>query len=240
MKRNPSFPRPACFEKAVTSHGATLTGVYRTVRQGSVIPPQAHRAWLLTLTALLMAFHTQGYAEESAEAGVTVPERKPVPAAKTDCALNERNVKEVVEAKPEVVLAIVEAQVIAHPGCACEVVKAAIIGSKASSQQVARIVETAIMAAPEHMRLISQCALAVAPDALPHVQAVLAKMDPAAGREYESDAAKDSKDAKEVVDPATSPSEFFGPAVPPNDFFPRIPPATDISPPQADDERFPQ
>jgi hypothetical protein len=49
---------------------------------------------------------------------------------------------------------------------------------------VGQIVSAAIEAAPEKMRIIAQCAIAVAPDALPEVQAVIAKLDPQAGDGY--------------------------------------------------------
>lgn len=222
MKRNPLPPRTAGFDKAVTVHGATFRGVYQVVRPGDVVSK-----WLPAVAAMMFGLAPNGRAEEAAERSVTAPEHKPIPAAKTDCALSGRAVKSIVEAKPEVVIAIVDAQVTAHPTCACEIVKAAIIGSEASSQQVARIVETAIMAAPEQLRMITQCALAVAPDALPHIQMVLAKIDPAAGKvDYTSASAKDSKDAKEVVDAVANPLDFIGPDLPPNEFPPRIPPGT--------------
>lgn len=161
--------------------------------------------------------------------------------------MSARATKEAVEAKPGIVVAIVDAQVTAHPDCACEIVKTAIIASKASSEEVARIVEAGVMAAPEHMRLIAQCALAVAPDALPNVQAVLANLDPAAGGDgsdskssKDSKDAKDAKDAKEVSDPKAEqwdPLVFIGPmpgfttSIPPVVDDPGGFPATNINPP---------
>lgn len=230
MKRPPLPPRrTASFSLAVNVHSATPQGGYQAVRRVGIAPQwlPVTRRWLPALAAMMVGLTSQSYGESAAEASVTAPERKPAPAAKTDCALSGRAVKSMVEAKPEIVLAIVDAQIVAHPACSCEIVKAAIISSKASAPQVARIVETAIMASPENMRPITQCALAVAPDALPHIQQVLAKLDPAAGR-YISHSAKDSKDAKEVVDAVSpNPLDFIGPDLPPNEFPPRNqPPGT--------------
>lgn len=98
--------------------------------------------------------------------------------AEVDCLKLALSVKQAVAANQSATLQIVEKEVAANPGCACEIVKAAIEGSKATVTLVAAIVETAITVAPEHRHLIAQCALAVAPDALPNVQAVLAKLDP--------------------------------------------------------------
>jgi hypothetical protein len=119
--------------------------------------------------------------------------------AAVDCSQLVAAVKQAVAAQGADTLQIVEKQVAANPDCACEVVKAAIQGSNADAQLVAAIVETAATAAPQHMRLISQCAVAVAPDALASVQAVVAKLDPAAG----TAATVSSKDAKAA--PATQP-----------------------------------
>ena len=105
-------------------------------------------------------------------------------------------VKHDVAAEQSKVLEVVATQVSAAPGCSCEIVKAAIEGSNAKPATVAAIVETAITAAPEQMRLISQCAVAVAPDALPQVQAVLAKLDPNTGKSPGAHSSKDAKDAK--------------------------------------------
>jgi hypothetical protein len=101
--------------------------------------------------------------------------------ADVDCSKLSVTVKNAVAADQSAVLEIVQAQVSANTGCACEVVKVAIEATSADAATVAAIVETASTAAPEHMRLISQCAVAVAPDALPQVQAVLAKLDPNRG-----------------------------------------------------------
>ena len=98
--------------------------------------------------------------------------------AEVDCLKLALSVKHTVAANSSATLQIVEKEVAANPGCACEIVKAAIEGSKAPVTLVAAIVEAAITVAPEHRHLIAQCALAVAPDALPNVQAVLAKFDP--------------------------------------------------------------
>ena len=119
-----------------------------------------------------------------------------IPAsAEVDCLMLSQTVKHAVAAEQSQVLEIVATQVSAAPGCSCEIVKAAIEGSNAKPATVAAIVETAVTAAPEQMRLISQCAVAVAPDALPQVQAVLAKLDPNSGKAR----APSSKDAKATV-----------------------------------------
>lgn len=120
-------------------------------------------------------------------------------SADVDCLKLSLSVKNAVSAEQSKVLEIVANEVAAAPGCACEIVKASIEGSQAKPGTVAAIVEAAATAAPEQMRLISQCAVAVAPDALTHVQAVLAKLDPNRG---ESGAgAKSAKSAKGSKEP---------------------------------------
>jgi hypothetical protein len=118
-------------------------------------------------------------------------------SAAVDCLKLSLAVKHEVVADPSKVLEIVATEVSAAPACSCEIVKAAIEGCHAKPETVAAIVQAAITAAPDQMRLISQCAVAVAPDALAQVQAVLAKLDPNAGKARSS--AKSAKDAKTPV-----------------------------------------
>lgn len=129
-------------------------------------------------------------------AGVIFTTLTLIPAsAEVDCLKLSLTVRHDVAAEQSKVLEIVSKQVSAAPGCSCEIVKAAIEGSHAKPSTVAAIVEAAATAAPEQMRLIGQCAVAVAPDALPQVQAVLAKLDPNRGKV----AAHSSKDAKDPI-----------------------------------------
>ena len=102
-------------------------------------------------------------------------------AEDTDCYELSMTVSKAVTAAPDSVLVTVQQQVAANPACSCEVVKAAIVASEADRNLVGQIVSTAVEAAPENLRIIAQCAIAVAPDALPEVQAVLAKLDPQGG-----------------------------------------------------------
>jgi hypothetical protein len=129
--------------------------------------------------------------------------------AAVDCSALVTSVKQAVTAQGADTLQIVEREVAANPDCACEVVKAAIQSANADAQLVAAIVETAATVAPKHMRLISQCAVAVAPDALASVQAVIAKLDPAAG----TAATVSSKDAKDAKDAQAAPvkEDLVGP-----------------------------
>ena len=134
--------------------------------------------------------------------------------AAVDCVKLALSVKHSVAANPSATLQIVEKQVAANPGCACELVKAAIEGSKADVKLVAAIVETAATVAPEHRRLIGQCAVAVAPDALPNVQAVLAKLEPHQKSKplaCSKDAMKGSAKGGEVPPvPTSNPLDFPG------------------------------
>jgi len=117
--------------------------------------------------------------------------------ASNDCLKVAEVVKTTITNQPEQVLQVVEKQVAESPNCACEIVKSAIKATHADVELVAQIVETAILAAPEQMRIISQCAIAVAPDALPAIQAVIARLDPNSG--VASSSAKHSgKGGKEV------------------------------------------
>ena len=102
----------------------------------------------------------------------------------SDCYDLSVAVTKAVSSAPSNVLEIVQLQVAASPECACEVVKAAIVATEADRKLVGQIVATAIEAAPDKMRIVAQCAIAVAPDALPNVQAILAKLDPQGGDGY--------------------------------------------------------
>ena len=118
-------------------------------------------------------------------------------AAQVDCVKLTFAIKQEVAANHSMVLQIVEKAVLANPSCACEIVKASITETQADAKMIASIVEVAAKAAPEQMRLIAQCAVAVAPDALEDVQAVLAKLDPGAGKPDKRDgAAKPSRSVK--------------------------------------------
>ena len=134
--------------------------------------------------------------------------------AAVDCVKLALTVKHAVATNPSATLQIVEKQVSATPACACELVKAAIEGSKANVQLVAAIVETAATVAPEHRRLIGQCAVAVAPDALPNVQAVLAKLEPRQKAKPVSTAKNatgtSAKGGEVPAQPASNPLDFPG------------------------------
>lgn len=85
------------------------------------------------------------------------------------------------ESSEKALLDHVDKMLAKDPDHACEIVKQAIVVSQAEVDLVAKIVETACLAAPEKMRIIAQCAMAACPDALPLIQKVLAKLDPATG-----------------------------------------------------------
>jgi hypothetical protein len=108
------------------------------------------------------------------------------------------SVKASIAAQPSELLAIVERSIAADSGSACEVVKSAIEASKADADTVASIVRVASTTAPDQMRLIGQCSVAAAPDAAAQVQAVLAKLDPAAGESYSAKEAGSYLWAKDV------------------------------------------
>lgn len=167
--------------------------------------------------------------------------RKPGEKSETDdCQSVAMSVGHRVRVDVSTVLQIVESEVAANPGCACEIVKTAIEASGADETLVADITEVAITAAPESMRMISQCAIAAMPEALPAIQAVLAKLDPNRGdSSYSSKDAKSGKDAKAAVaseitppekpaDPLDLPPPFFPPLPPPPVYPP--PPVTDPNP----------
>lgn len=120
---------------------------------------------------------------------------------------------------PSTMLEIVQAETGANPSCACEIVKAAIQTTDGDTAQVVAIVETAITTAPEHLRLISQCAIAAAPESLTAVQALLAKLDPAAGESGKSaksakvaavEAAQLKTPERDRMNPLDLPPLFFG------------------------------
>jgi len=131
--------------------------------------------------------------------------------AATDCIELSEHLKAAIANHPEKVLAFVEKRTAEAPGCACEIVKTAIQTTYADVELVANIVETAILAAPEQMRIISQCAIAVAPDALPAVQAVLAKLDPNSGDSYSSKSAKYSGKSGKEVSPSQEEASIANP-----------------------------
>lgn len=134
------------------------------------------------------------------------------PAQKTDdadCDSVAMSVEHRIRMDSSEVLQIVESEISANANCACEIVKTAIEASGADEALVADITEVAVTAAPGSMRMISQCAIAAMPEALPAVQAVLAKLDPNRGDSTHS--AKDAKSGKDAVAAAISP-----PQAPPN------------------------
>lgn len=133
-------------------------------------------------------------------------------ADSADCLSVGLSVGHRVQVDPSNVLEVVESEISANPSCACEIVKSAIKMSGADIQMVADITEVAITSAPYRMRMISQCAIATMPDALPAVQAVLAKLDPNSGdSSYSAKDSKSGKDAKAAIASAVKP-----PTAPPN------------------------
>ena len=136
-------------------------------------------------------------------------------AAGTDCLKISASVKSAIEQDAAQTVAIVAKEIEASPECACEIVKTAIQTSHADAELVAMIVENAILAAPDQMRIIAQCAIAIAPDALPQIQAVLAKLDPHSGESSQSAKHVGKRPAKEASpsqEPASSanPLDFPG------------------------------
>lgn len=130
-------------------------------------------------------------------------------ADSADCNTVAMSVGHRVEIDPSNVLEIINSEISANPSCSCEIVKIAIINSGANPELVGDIAEVAIMANPDDMRMISQCAIAALPEALPYVQAVLAKLDP--NRGDSSYSAKDSKSGKDAVASVTPPEEVPNP-----------------------------
>ncbi len=147
-----------------------------------------------------------------------------------DCESVTLSVSHRIQIDPSKVLEIVESEIAANANCACEIVKISIKASGADESLVGDITEVAITAAPQSMRLISQCAIAAMPEALPAVQAVLAKLDP--NRGDSSYSAKDSKSGKDAVAAIVSP-----PVAPPNplDLPPLVFPPPYIPPPEVTD-----
>jgi len=149
-----------------------------------------------------------------------------------DVVLRIESTAKRAKVDPVELLRLVDREVSAHPDCACEIVKAAIIGTDSDKAIVGYVVETAIMASPDNLRLIAQCAIATAPDSLDRVQEVLARLEPAAGRE--GDSAKSAKSAKDFeVKPAIAPPNpldvfYIPPPVPP--VPPPVPPPVDPDP----------
>lgn len=141
-----------------------------------------------------------------------------------DCPSVVMSLEQRVKLDSSMILEIVESEIAANPNCACEIVKTAIKASDANATLVGDITEVAITASPESMRMISQCAIAAMPEALPAVQAVLAKLDPNSGdTSYSSKGSKSGKDAKAAI--------YSPPVEPPNplDLPPPFPP---LPPPQ--------
>lgn len=141
-----------------------------------------------------------------------------------DCKTTTSSIGHRVKMDVSQVLQIVEAEVSANPNCACEIVKTAIKASEADAALVANIAETAITSAPDSMRMIAQCAIAALPEALPEVQAVLARLDPNGGdTSYSAKDSKSGKDSKAAVASIVPPLEPANPLDLPPMFPPRPP-----------------
>ena len=128
------------------------------------------------------------------------------------------------ESSEKALLDHVEKMLAKDPDHACEIVKEAITVAQAEVELVAKIVETACLAAPEKMRIIAQCAIATCPDALPLVQKVLAKLDPATGLSADGKSGLEKGGIEES-------SGMDDPAVPPNTPPPGSPPIPIDTPP---------
>ncbi|MEP2775908.1 MAG: hypothetical protein ABJQ29_07135 [Luteolibacter sp.] len=149
-----------------------------------------------------------------------------------DCDALSLSVGHRIEVDLSKVLEIVEAEITANPNCSCEIVKAAIITSGADPELVGNIAEVAITANPDAMRMISQCAIAALPEALPNVQAVLAKLDPNRGdSSYSAKDSKSGKDAKDAVASVTPPERLPNPLDKPFISFPPPPPHPPVTDP---------
>ena len=141
---------------------------------------------------------------QNALAEISAAYRKPTKNSETaDCESITMSVAHRIKVNTSKALEIVDSEVSANPSCACEIVKTAIQASGADVALVADITEVAITSAPDSMRMISQCAIAAMPEALPAIQAVLAKLDP--NRGDSSYSAKDSKSGKDAVAAIISP-----------------------------------
>lgn len=157
-------------------------------------------------------------------------------ASAEDCPKVGLSIRQRVKSAPSDILAIVESEVSANPGCSCEIVKGALTAAGADAELTASVVEVASVAAPEFMRMISQCAIATVPESLANVQTVLAKLDPNSGESGSSaKSAKSSKSGKEGLSAAAKPVEEkgnpldlppLGPPLPPPPFNP--PSITDV------------
>ena len=152
-----------------------------------------------------------------------------------DCTAIARSIHHRIQADPDKLLEVVEAETAANPACACEVVKAAITASEAETETVVNIAETAIHAAPESMRIISQCAIAASPESIAAIQALLTRLDPNAGDSgYSSKSAKSSKGGEKVssiiAPPLPNPLDLppSGPPITPPPIYP--PKVTDVDP----------
>lgn len=153
--------------------------------------------------------------------------KKPADSSEfTDCNSVSLSVETRIKMDTSKVLEIVESEIAANSSCACEIVKIAIKASDADEALVGDIAEVAITTSPENMRMISQCAIAALPEALPNVQAVLAKLDPNRGdSSYSAKDAKDSKSAKSPIARAVETPEIpSNPLDLPPPFQPPIPP----------------
>lgn len=184
---------------------------------------------------ILVSTHGQPYeiTEDSLQTGLArisaTYRESGKPEISADCSPITLSIEQQLRLNPSQVLEIVEREIAANPACSCEVVKTAIKTIDANADEVVAIVQAGIHASPESMRIISQCAIAANPGSICGVQALLAKLDPNAGRAARS--AKSAKSAKTavIVDPLPNPLDrpppFF---IPPPPIFPR--PVTEVDP----------
>lgn len=161
------------------------------------------------------------------EAGNLIPqEAVPVNQPKISAPLPDIHFFEgfASDSSEKVLLDHVEKMFAKDPDHACEIVKEAITVAQAEVELVAKIVETACLAAPEKMRIIAQCAIAACPDALPLIQQVLAKLDPATGLSADGKSGLEKGGVEES-------SDMDNPALPPNMPPPGNPPIPIDTPP---------
>lgn len=111
----------------------------------------------------------------------------------TDCMQVALSVKQRIKRAPDTLLAVVDEELEANPGCACEIVKAAIQETDMRVESVLRVVAVAFESSPQNMRLSAQCAIAACPEALSSIQAMLAKYDRGS---VTGESAKSAKSAK--------------------------------------------
>lgn len=164
-------------------------------------------------------------------AALSAAYQKPSEAV-TECKSLATSIRHRLEVDISKVLEVVEAEIAANPNCSCEIVKTAIITSRADAELVGNIAEVAISANPSAMRLISQCAIAALPEALPQIQAVLAKLDPNSGESsYSAKDAKSGKDAKDAKDSVASVTPPEDPGNPLDRPFISFPPPLSPQPP---------